>query len=128
MTFKIHFGEIELKSCLCPFKKKFYFIYYLERGRRLKSSEDVDIALMYIVIRQLYHQNPQNGWGNHPGEHDISTADDIERIRYCRNRICHTDASGMETDLFNESVLELLGVICACFYICIFHEYVNQTI
>lgn len=86
----------------------------------MKSSEDVDITLMYSVIRKLYQQKPQNGWGNCPGKHDIGTADDIERIRYCRNRICHTDASGMETNLFNESVLDLLGVICACFYIVFF--------
>lgn len=94
----------------------------------MESSEDVDITLMYSVIRRLYYLKPKNGWGKSPGEHDISTADDIERIRHCRNRICHTDASGMETNLFNESVLDLLGVICACFFICIFHEYENQAI
>lgn len=77
---------------------------------------------MYKVIRQAYHQKPQNGWGNRPGERDICIADDIERIRYCRNRICHTDASGMETNLFNESVLDLFGVICIFFYIVTFFD------
>lgn len=46
-----------------------------------------------------------------PDEIERIIPDDIERIRHFRNRVCHSDASEIDTSIFNESVLELLGVI-----------------
>lgn len=66
---------------------------------------------MYAIIKEeKTFTIPKNGWGKRPKESDIDVADDIERIHYYRNRICHSDASNMKTSTFNESVLDLLGV------------------
>lgn len=76
------------------------------------SLNDADISLMYVILRNSVVQKPKNGWGKRPEESDIGLADDIERIHQCRNLICHTDASEIETTLFNKTVLDLSGVIC----------------
>lgn len=68
---------------------------------------------MYAIIRNSTRNltKPKHGWGNSPSESDINTADDIERIRIGRNRICHENALNMETSEFNESVLDLIWAI-----------------
>lgn len=67
---------------------------------------------MYAILRNSIVKKTKNGWGKPPRENDIGLADDIERIHQCRNLICHTDASEIETTLFNKTVLDLSGVIC----------------
>lgn len=90
---------------------KLYFFYSGLKTKEIKSLEDVDISLMYAILREEKNFTvPKNGWGKRPKESDIDEADDIERIHYYRNLICHLDASNMETSTFNESVLDLLGV------------------
>lgn len=60
--------------------------------------------------------DPSKGWGRTPGENDTQTADDIERVRLYQNKICHTNSSEMTTVDFNESVLDLIGVILRSFF------------
>lgn len=67
---------------------------------------------MYVILRKSNElTSPKKGWGRRPHENDIELADDIERIRYYRNVICHTDALDVKLTNFNESVLDLTGVI-----------------
>lgn len=65
------------------------------------------------MLRHLVKGPTNYPWGrvDVPKENDTKIPDDIERIRYYRNRVCHSDASEMGTSMFNESVLDLLGVI-----------------
>lgn len=81
--------------------------------KKLTSSRDLDISLMYVMIRNstINPIKPTNGWGKKPSENDICIADDIERIRLGRNLICHENALNMETSEFNKSVLDLIRVI-----------------
>lgn len=73
----------------------------------------MDISLLYLLIQNLWTESaPKNGWGKNPTENDIDPADDIERIRFYRNSICHSDASGMDINTFNFSCLDLFMVIC----------------
>lgn len=76
----------------------------------------VDITLMYWIIKEsLERENrtkPHNGWGELPEKSYTNEADDIERIRHYRNIICHRNASGIDTNEFNKSCLDLFGVIC----------------
>lgn len=67
---------------------------------------------MYAIIRNstTHPIKPKKGWGKKPSENDINTADDFERIRLGRNRICHENALNMETSEFNKSVLDLIRV------------------
>lgn len=81
--------------------------------KNLTSSRDLDISLMYVMIRNstINPIKPTNEWGKKPSENDICIADDIERIRHGRNLICHEKALNMETSEFNKSVLDLIRVI-----------------
>lgn len=56
---------------------------------------------MYAILKEeRTFTIPKNGWGKRPKESDIDLADDIERIHYYRNLICHSDASNMKTSTF----------------------------
>lgn len=89
----------------------FYLLNFSGLVRKKGTSlNDADISIMYAILRNSVVPKPKNGWGKPPGENDMGLADDIERIHQCRNLICHTDASEIETTLFNKSVLDLSGV------------------
>lgn len=64
---------------------------------------------MYTMYRIL-KLNCRN-WGKLPEKNEINEADDFERIRYYKRCACYSDASGMETAVFNPLMLDLLGVI-----------------
>lgn len=67
--------------------------------------------MMYTIIRNACQvQPPTHDWGEQPNDDDISTSDDIERIRHKRNLICHENALNMETSDFNKSALDLIWV------------------
>lgn len=68
------------------------------------------IAYVCNTQRRKNLYNSQKWLGKTPKGKCIDLADDIERIHYYRNLICHSDASNMKTSTFNESVLDLLGV------------------
>lgn len=75
------------------------------------SSRDLNITLMYAMFRAFDNiSKPKNGWGRMPCENALGIADDIERIRFYRNFICHTNANEMKTGTFNDYVLDLIGV------------------
>lgn len=72
---------------------------------------------MYTMYRNL-HPNSRN-WGTLPRENETNKPDDIERIRWYRNRVSHLDAKEIATPSFNKWMLDLLGVIyirCLKFY------------
>lgn len=91
----------------------FFLVLTEIKTEKPTSSKDLDISLMYAIIRNSTRNltKPKHGWGNSPSESDINTADDIERIRIGRNRICHENALNMETSEFNKSFLDLIWVI-----------------
>lgn len=67
---------------------------------------------MCLIIRNLWEGAiPHNRWGKVPMENHIEIADDIERIRHYRNLFYHSDDSGIDTNLFNFSCLDLFRVI-----------------
>lgn len=75
----------------------------------INSPEDLDISKMYTMYRNLYPNCRK--WGKTLEKNEINEADDIERIRYYRNYVCHSDASEIKTAEFNPRMLDLLGVI-----------------
>lgn len=89
----------------------FFFLIDLQTGTK-SSSKDLDITLMYSIIRNLWKGAiPQNGWGKDPMGNHIEPADDIERIRQYRNLVCHCNDKGIDTNVFNFSCLDLSKVI-----------------
>lgn len=66
---------------------------------------------MYSLFRNTSNiTRPTKGWGQLPGKNDIKPADDIERLRNYRNKICHENSSEMTTKDFNEFVLDFIWV------------------
>lgn len=77
----------------------------------MSSSQDLDISLMYSMIRNTVKiRPPGKGWGKTPDINNTNEADDLERIREHRNRISHGNSSKMSTRDFNESTLDLIMV------------------
>lgn len=92
-------------------KRKNDLLSDLRKGTK-SSSKSLDITLMYLIIRNLWEGAiPQNGWGKIPKENHVDTADDIERIRHYRNLFYHSDDSGIDTNVFNFSCLDLFRAI-----------------
>ena len=53
--------------------------------------DDVDISLLYILLRNVCGIQPHNtGWGNSPDVADRSVSANIERLRLARNRCGHS--------------------------------------
>lgn len=65
------------------------------------------------IIQNLdYITEPKQGRREKPEKNDITMADDVERIRLHRNSFCHATSIEMDTDDFNDTALELIGVNC----------------
>lgn len=68
---------------------------YDKTGARLSNAKDLDISLLYILLRNICNI-PQhvNGWGKTPEKRDNSIAACIERIRIYRNSISAHSSNG----------------------------------
>ncbi|XP_078341382.1 uncharacterized protein LOC144627665 isoform X2 [Crassostrea virginica] len=73
------------------------------------SFEDLDVSVMCAMFQYLYEKSPTKGWENDPGDDDKEIADDVKRIRMCRNKISHVASTQMTTEDFNDSVINLIG-------------------
>lgn len=93
------------------FFKTVIFFYLALNGKDLREPEGLDISVMYTILKRSKLTKPTRGWGKRPHQNDTRVADDVERIHYYRNKISHLDASEMETAVFNNSVLDLIGVM-----------------
>lgn len=75
------------------------------------SLEDLDTSAMYALVRKCIKLKvPSKGWGEKASVNDTSVADDIERIHFYRNQICHMTRFEMTTQNFNEDTVDLIGV------------------
>lgn len=62
---------------------------YLKAGSNPVYLKDLDISLLYILLRNICPNisKPKTGWGNPPLKGDYSVSSCIERIRNIRNNI-----------------------------------------
>lgn len=106
-TFKNKWDRFEI---FCK-RRKGKFLDFLPESTP-NSSKDLDTSTMYAMLRNTSNiSRPTRGWGQLPGKNDIKTADDIERLRYYRNKICHENSSKMTTADFNNCVLDFISAI-----------------
>lgn len=116
-------NQFNIRNLLCIVSGKFQqtiFVLWSDQktifdllfsGLKPKSPDDLDITVLYAICREeLKLKPPAKGWGSKPGANDTSTAADIERIHFYRNKISHNSSLKMDTNDFNDSVLDLLGV------------------
>ncbi|XP_063431289.1 uncharacterized protein LOC134713952 [Mytilus trossulus] len=81
----------------------------LEKLKKSESYDSLDISMIYRLLKQFsLIQSPTNHWGGVPGEKDTTVADDVERIRYFRNKLAHmcsTNIGKVEfDDYFNQFI------------------------
>lgn len=73
----------------------------------LKSSKTydlLDIPLAYRLLRQFsIIKEPTNKWGKPPSSTDISTGDDVERIRFLRNSFAHRSNINITQSEFDDT-------------------------
>ncbi|XP_078334287.1 uncharacterized protein LOC111100340 isoform X2 [Crassostrea virginica] len=70
-------------------------------GMYIGTYEDMDITLLYILLRNVCGIQAQNkGWGNTPDSADRSVSANIERLRLARNQCGHS-TGGMSKIDFN---------------------------
>lgn len=75
------------------------------------SYDALDISMIYRLLKQFaLIQSPTNNWGGVPGEKDITVADDVERIRYFRNKIAHMCSTNIGKVEFDNYFNQFLAI------------------
>ena len=71
---------------------------------RCVTSDDFDISLLFKLLRVIVVEEPDGGWDELPKESDHKISDELVRIKYYRNEICH---SCYNQEISDESFFEL---------------------
>ncbi|XP_071144934.1 uncharacterized protein [Mytilus edulis] len=67
------------------------------------TYDSLDVTLIYQLLRQFsLIPSPTKGWGKLPDKADINLGDDVERIRYYRNKLAHRKDTKIEKNEFHE--------------------------
>lgn len=82
-------------------------IVSLHDAQKKGSYEDLDITLMYTLLRNICPNipPPAKGWGDaeFPDVGEVGIGDDIERIRLIRNKVYgHASSASVSQTVFNE--------------------------
>lgn len=98
-----------------------FFVNFTVGARGPVTSADFDTSLLYTLLRNTVKITPPtSGWNKEPNPADISKGDDVERIRFARNSLCHGKTS-MDQSTFNSkwtclSQVCALSLCCMCGY------------
>lgn len=77
---------------------------YPSRGRCV-TSDDFDICLLFKLLQVIIgFEEPDGGWDELPKESDHKISDELVRIKYYRNKICH---ACYNQEISDESFFEL---------------------
>jgi hypothetical protein len=75
------------------------------------TSADFDTSLLYTVLRNTVKiAPPTRGWNKEPRPLNTSQGDDVERVRFARNSLCHGKTS-LDQPTFN-SKWTCLSQVC----------------
>lgn len=79
----------------------------------LPDYSKFDVTLLYTLIRNLCSAlEPTRGWGNEPGPKDTKIGDDVERLRFFRNKnFAHVDSGTIPDDTFEDLWRSLKAVL-----------------
>lgn len=74
--------------------------FYLTAGSNLISPKDLDISVLYMLLRNICTKlpPPKTGWGKPPQKGDNSESAFIERVRHIRNTILARNTHGKVSD------------------------------
>ena len=67
------------------------------------DSETFDITLLHLLLREICHLTaPKTGWHKKPADDDDSLEANIARIKYFRNKLCHSVSTGISNAEFED--------------------------
>ncbi|XP_022786823.1 uncharacterized protein LOC111326986 [Stylophora pistillata] len=68
------------------------------------DSNTFDITLLHLLLRKVCPAltEPATGWNEMPADADHSREAEIARIKYFRNRLCHSISTGVPNDEFED--------------------------
>lgn len=76
------------------------------------SSNDFDLALMVLLLRNIVKVNPPtNGWNELPHQHDQSDGAPLATIKYYRNALAHTKDCSISPNEFKKTWKDLRKAI-----------------
>ena len=75
---------------------------------RCVTSEDFDISLLFKLLKVIGLEQPDGGWDKLPKQHDHKISDELVRIKYYRDEICH---ESYNKEISNDLFLELWAYI-----------------
>ena len=78
-------------------KKKPSFLNKMTHGEHVSlitlsngTYNNIDFTLLYKLMRSFsILDDPRQGWGNQPTIADVTISDDVERLRFARNKLVH---------------------------------------
>ncbi|XP_052083005.1 uncharacterized protein LOC127720461 isoform X1 [Mytilus californianus] len=83
----------------------------LQELQSSNSYDSLDISMIYRLLKQFsLISRPTKNWGDVPDENDITLADDVERIRYFRNKIAHMCSTNIEKVEFDNYFNQFLDI------------------
>ena len=72
------------------------------------DSETFDITLLHLLLREICHLTaPKTGWHKKPADDDDSLEANIARIKYFRNKLCHSVSTGISNAEFEDKWNEI---------------------
>ena len=70
--------------------------------------ETFDITLLHLLLREICHLTaPKTGWHKKPADDDDSLEANIARIKYFRNKLCHSVSTGISNAEFEDKWNEI---------------------
>lgn len=97
LRFELDINRTKLEKHMTKVQREHF---YLKAGSNPISPKDLDISILYMLLRNICSNipKPKTGWGNPPliGDNSISAC--IERIRQVRNKIHAHSTNGRVND------------------------------
>lgn len=87
------------------------FVYKINVFTDVPDSAKFDVTLMVLLIRNLTSlQPPANGYDQLPSKNDVTSTDDLARIKYYRNKIAHLKDGKIKSAFFIDAWDDICGV------------------
>ena len=75
------------------------------------TYDNIDFTLLYKWIRSLsILDDPTQGWGKQPTNTDVTISDDVERLRFARNKIVHRIKADIDLTEMNDYFSNIVNI------------------
>ena len=76
-----------------------------------RTYDNIDFTTMYKLMRSFsLLVQPTQGWGNQPTNADVTTSDNVERLRFVRNKIVHRTKADIDLIEMNDYFSDIVNI------------------